>query len=78
VNNTNLQFVLIWAVLGVLAGALAVSTYMHSQRPTREEIASLLEKESKIYEMLKAKMDCEQTIPRTQECVLYYEYIVVE
>ena len=51
---------------------------LKASRPTRAQIVELLDPKSKIYEMLNARMDCEKIIPKTQECILYYEYLVVE
>lgn len=74
------------AVMGVLVGCLIVVVieiqrikrdYVHrSELP--QAVADIVEPKAKIHEMLSARMDCERVIKRTQECILYFEYIPVE
>lgn len=40
-------------------------------------VEKVVEPETKLQEMLNAKIDCERLIPRTQECVLVYDYVPV-
>lgn len=75
-GNKTLYSILIVQALALVALMLNILD-LRNTRPTTEEVAAMLEPESKIYEMLNARMDCERNIPRTQECVLYYEYIPV-
>lgn len=63
-------------IAGLAYGGMGIVKWK-SERFTIVEFEALLEKEGKIYEMLNAKMDCERLVPRTQECILVYDYVPV-
>lgn len=43
-----------------------------------EAVAKLVDDDMVLSAMRNAKFDCEAVIPRTQECILVYDYVAVE
>jgi len=43
-----------------------------------EAVAKLVDDDMVLSDMRNAKFDCEKVIPRTQECILVYDYVAVE
>lgn len=47
------------------------------QKDIPEAVAKLVDDDMVLSAMRNAKFDCEKVIPRTQECILVYDYIPV-
>lgn len=47
------------------------------QKDIPEAVAKLVDDDMALSDMRNAKFDCEKVIPRTQECILVYEYVAV-
>ena len=48
------------------------------QKDVPEAVAKLVDDDMVRSAMRNAKFDCEKVIPRTQECILVYDYVAVE
>jgi len=62
---------------------MASSAYSHLslikvKKDIPEAVAKLVDDDMVLSDMRNAKFDCEKVIPRTQECILVYEYVAVK
>lgn len=64
-------------IIAILVGNVALSVY-EIKYGVPEAVAKLVDDDMVLSAMRNAKFDCEKVIPRTQECILVYDYVAVE
>lgn len=67
---------LIAFLLFILCVCLGIELY-NWHRNIPDLILGAIDKNAVLSDMRNAKIDCERLIPRTQECLLIYEYLPV-
>lgn len=65
------NFLVAMALSVVLLGVRGV------QKDVPEAVAKLVDDDMVLSAMRNAKFDCEKVIPRTQECILVYDFVAV-
>lgn len=73
-NSMVLAICLGFSVSTAVALQFRINT-LESKLP--DTVMQAIDKDVSLSAMRNAKIDCEQKIPRTQECIILYEYIPV-
>lgn len=71
------KFIAFCFILLIIWNAFLTVGISHLIQSLPDAVMQAIDKDVSLSAMRNSKIDCEQKIPRTQECIILYEYIPV-